>query len=215
MSFFINGFQEDIWNDNYRFGDETIEGTFRRVASTIASIESEPFRTMFENKLHDALINRRITFGGRIVSNLGTGRKAVNAFNCYAGQRSVKPVDSIENIYSDLTNMSQILKTEGGAGQDFCLRFDTPILIRRNGTDEMWCVLNDVMENDEVLSDDGMWHKVEAILSSTKKDMVSFTLENGEDIHATIDHPFLVERNNERVWVEAKDILKTDTLISL
>jgi len=113
--FFDNPFSEQIWRENYQYGNETIEDTMARLANTIMAGEDGVYR----DQLYLALINRRISFGGRIVANVGTHYKNTSNFNCYGAQRAIKPVDSIANIYQDLTNAAHILKTEGGIGFDF------------------------------------------------------------------------------------------------
>ena len=114
--FFITPFQAQIWSDNYRnpMQDPTVEHTFRRMSSTIFANESE----QLQQDLLDQQVMAKIFFGGRVY-NLGRGLKNVNAFNCYAAQRSKMPVDSMANIFSDITNAAEILKTEGGIGFNF------------------------------------------------------------------------------------------------
>lgn len=115
-NFFLTDFQRGIWHDNYRdiANDPTVEATFNRMARTIFANESEELQQdLFEQQLM-----AKIFFGGRVY-NLGRGLKNVNAFNCYAAQRSTMPVDSISNIFSDITNAAEILKTEGGIGFNF------------------------------------------------------------------------------------------------
>ena len=114
-TFFSNEFSLDIWKDNYRDSEEMVLGYINRQTNTIFKDESDELKA----KLHDALFQKRICFGGRVGANIGTYIKHVHAFNCYAAQRSVKPYDSIKNIYSDLLNAAEILKTEGGIGFNF------------------------------------------------------------------------------------------------
>lgn len=114
-SFFVNEFQREIWNDNYRDNGETINETLMRQVRAIYAEEDPGLAEM----VYYAMANRRLFFGGRTTANIGTALKNVYAFNCYAAQRSVKPVDSIECIYKDLANAAHILKTEGGIGFNF------------------------------------------------------------------------------------------------
>lgn len=113
--FFIHDFQKDIWNDNYRYKEETIEGTQWRLVNSIYKDECPNLK----KQLYNALINARLFFGGRVTANTGTGIKNAFAFNCYAAQRSAKPVDSIKNIFKDAWHAAEILKTEGGIGYNF------------------------------------------------------------------------------------------------
>lgn len=113
--FFINDFQREIWEDTYRHRGESIHGTMSRLVEALYEKETKELK----QKLYKALINRRISFGGRVVANTGIDIKNVLSFNCYSAQRAVKPVDSIKGIYTDLFNAAEILKTEGGIGFDF------------------------------------------------------------------------------------------------
>lgn len=113
--FFVNDFQRTIWNDNYRGQDKDIVETIYRIANAVFGQDGEDI----VEKAFDSMINRRLFFGGRTTANAGTNLKNVHVFNCYAAQRSVKPVDSILNIYEDLRNAAEILKTEGGQGYNF------------------------------------------------------------------------------------------------
>ena len=113
--FFQNELALEVWNDNYRNRMEMVEGYTHRQSSTIFQNESVELQA----ELDVALLCKRICFGGRVGANIGTGIKRVHAFNCYAAQRSSKPYDSIHNIYQDLENAAEILKTEGGVGYNF------------------------------------------------------------------------------------------------
>jgi len=113
--FFVNDFQHQIWEDNYQDQTELIEGTQDRLANTIYEHEDEIHRI----NAKASLMARRIFFGGRVTANTGTGVKNVHSFNCYAAQRASKPYDSIKNIFTDLHNAAEILKTEGGIGYNF------------------------------------------------------------------------------------------------
>ena len=114
-SFFVNDFQKMVWNDNYQDQNETIEHTQQRLVSTIYKDDSNDI----QNDAFKSLMSRRLFFGGRVTANTGTGVKNVHSFNCYAAQRATKPVDSIKNIFTDVLNAAEILKTEGGIGFNF------------------------------------------------------------------------------------------------
>lgn len=114
-NFFISEFQKEIWHDHYRYNNESVEATFMRIAYTIFAGNTKNKA----NSLYMAMYNKRISFGGRVIANTGTDYKNTFSFNCYGAQRSTKPYDSIENIYNDLKNAAQILKTEGGIGFNF------------------------------------------------------------------------------------------------
>lgn len=113
--FFVNDFQAQIWGDNYQDQKETIEETQHRLANTIYKDDDEIHRS----NAYKSLMSRRLFFGGRVTANTGTDVKNVFSFNCYAAQRATKPVDSIKNIFTDVHNAAEILKTEGGIGFSF------------------------------------------------------------------------------------------------
>jgi ribonucleoside-diphosphate reductase alpha chain len=113
--YFVNETQKEIWEKNYRYKDESIEGTISRLIRTIYASEDPGIA----QEAYVAMANKRLFFGGRVMANVGTDLKHVFPFNCYAAQRSVKPVDSIKCIYQDLENAAHILKTEGGIGFNF------------------------------------------------------------------------------------------------
>lgn len=113
--FFVNDFQRQVWEDNYQNQNETIENTQHRLADTIYKDDNEVHRL----NAYSALMARRLFFGGRVTANTGTGVQNVHSFNCYAAQRATKPVDSIKNIFTDVHNAAEILKTEGGIGFNF------------------------------------------------------------------------------------------------
>ena len=115
LNFFINEFQHDIWSDHYRFNGETIEGMMWRLASGILH-DGGP---VMQQALFDAMMSRRISFGGRVIANTNTSYGKTNSFNCYGAQRAKKPYDSIQGIFTDLLNAAEILKTEGGIGFNF------------------------------------------------------------------------------------------------
>jgi len=115
VDFFVNDFQKMVWEDNYENNNETIEHTQERLSGTI--YQDEP--TEIKVKAFKSLLSRRLFFGGRVTANTGTGIKNVHSFNCYGAQRATKPVDSIKNIFTDLHNAAEILKTEGGIGYNF------------------------------------------------------------------------------------------------
>jgi len=113
--FFVNDFQEMVWNENYQDQVETIEGTNKRLSNTIYEEDAQSVQLA----AYLSMMNRRLFFGGRVTANTGTFVKNVHSFNCYAAQRAVKPVDSIKNIFTDVLNAAEILKTEGGIGFNF------------------------------------------------------------------------------------------------
>jgi ribonucleotide reductase alpha subunit len=201
-----NDFQRETWEKNYRYKDETVLETYQRVAKTIFSDDEEKAA-----ELTNAMMEFGISFGGRVVANIGTDRKNVSVFNCYAAQRKTKPVDSISGIFDDVKVVAEILKTEGGAGMAMCFKFDTPISVIRDGK-EIVVNIEDVKKTDFVYTTDGLRRVVETLISE-KSNMIELEFDNGEIFHCTEDHPFLVLRSDIPVWVEAKDIVDTDEIV--
>lgn len=121
MTQFIDSFSEEVWNQNYNYhSDGNIDGTFRRVAKGIASVESTPeLQKKWEEHFYDLLSDFKAVPGGRIISNAGTDYKGTSLLNCFVSPRSGKDIDSLNWIIDDLKNQTFTLKSEGGWGQNF------------------------------------------------------------------------------------------------
>lgn len=132
--------------------------------------------------------------------------------NCYVGPRYLPDPDSLVNIMKHLNAQIQTLKSEGGWGENFCLRFDQVIFVMRNGS-EFLTIIDEVKKGDCVLSDDGLWHEVEAKMTIFKDNMIELQFDNNEIVHCTDDHCFLVIRSGEHQWVEAKELLDSDEIL--
>lgn len=123
--------QREVWDKTYRYGEETIEETWNRVAKALASIEPKD-REKWEQRFFNNLQDFRCTLGGRILSNVGTHFSGNSLLNCFVlGRRnsrkgkeekefltSANP-DSIAGIYGDLAEQALTLKSEGGWGTNF------------------------------------------------------------------------------------------------
>lgn len=108
-----------IWQSKYRLlkedgsGDSTIDDTWRRVAKTLASVESRP--KFWQKKFYIALRDFKFIPGGRILAGCGTGRK-VTLFNCFVmGDID----DSIDGIFAGLREGAITMQQGGGVGYDF------------------------------------------------------------------------------------------------
>lgn len=121
MTKFIDNFSKEVWDQNYNFRtDGDIDGTFRRVAKAIASVEeTEEKRQEWEEKFFDLLSDFKGVPGGRILSNAGTDYYATSLLNCYTSPRNGKDIDSLGMILEDVKNQAFTLKSEGGWGQNF------------------------------------------------------------------------------------------------
>lgn len=123
-------FQKEIWEDNYKGpDDETVEDTWRRVASSVASIEHDENREYAESSFYDILEDFKFVPGGRILANVGiSSRKGTTLLNCFthnpvdlkdAEESTIKDPDSISGILSLVKAQALTLKSEGGYGTNF------------------------------------------------------------------------------------------------
>ncbi|MCS7317272.1 MAG: adenosylcobalamin-dependent ribonucleoside-diphosphate reductase [Candidatus Dojkabacteria bacterium] len=121
MTIFEDPFSEEIWRQTYKdYNDETIDDTLKRVAKAIASVEkNEDLRKEWEEKFYDMLSDFKVTVGGRIYSNAGTGWKGTTLINCFVNPKPENQHDSIEGIYEVLLDQAKTLKSEGGWGHNF------------------------------------------------------------------------------------------------
>ena len=121
MTNFVDPFAEEIWQQTYKyFSDNTVNDTFKRVATAIASVENtQEKRYEWEEKFYDLLIDFKGTAGGRTYANAGTNWKGTTLLNCFVSPRTGSDLDSLDKIIDDLKNQSFTLKSEGGWGQNF------------------------------------------------------------------------------------------------
>lgn len=115
---------QQIWQDKYRFSgsvigqdiigpDQTVEHTWKRIASELCQNEANPAK--YYSEFYDALSGFKFIPAGRILAGAGTGRK-VTLFNCFVmGQIE----DSLESIFSHLREAALTMKQGGGIGYDF------------------------------------------------------------------------------------------------
>jgi len=114
---------EEIWTRKYRFqpplgetgGDDSVERTWQRVASAIASIEPSESRAFHERSFLDALTDFRFIPAGRILAGAGTGRN-VTLFNCFV--MGAIP-DDLAGIFEHLREAALTMQQGGGVGMDF------------------------------------------------------------------------------------------------
>ncbi|MBI1206070.1 MAG: adenosylcobalamin-dependent ribonucleoside-diphosphate reductase [Azospirillum sp.] len=109
-----------IWDMKYRARtvtgepvDNTIEDSWRRVATALAAPEAEPER--WASAFAQALAGWRFLPGGRILAGSGTGR-AVTLYNCFV--MGTIP-DDINGIFDHLREAALTLQQGGGIGYDF------------------------------------------------------------------------------------------------
>ena len=70
---FSNSFSEEIYKQTYEFNNEGIEGTWKRIAKNLASVEED--KEKWEKEFEEALRDFKFIPGGRIYSNAGTDIK--------------------------------------------------------------------------------------------------------------------------------------------
>ncbi len=86
----------EVWENKYKYGNETPIQTFERVAKTLASVEKKPdewydkfLNTMVRfkrNQFGDSEpVGLKCTVGGRITANVGTSYKKATLLNCFIG----------------------------------------------------------------------------------------------------------------------------------
>lgn len=113
---FNDDFSREVYEQTYRFGDETIDQTHYRVAAELAKVEDD--KELWTEKFASALRNFAFVPGGRITSNAGTGLKGTTYINCFVDGFVGEDQDSMDSIMTALRRQAMILKSEGGYG--FC-----------------------------------------------------------------------------------------------
>lgn len=116
----LTGIAHQIWDEKYRFKtnqgepiDKTVEDTFKRVATALASVEDNPHPWM--TKFYDTLSDFSVLPAGRILAGAGTGRN-VTLLNCFVLPRVP---DSLGGIMDVLKWGALTMKEGGGIGTDF------------------------------------------------------------------------------------------------
>lgn len=116
---FSNDFSREVYNTKYKYGNEDICGTRKRVARAVAQAElecdKEKYATIFEQLLADF----KFIPGGRILSNAGTGLSGTTFFNCFVSGFVGEDKDSLTSILDEIKRQALVLKSEGGYG--FCV----------------------------------------------------------------------------------------------
>lgn len=96
----LNGNQlsYDIWNKKYRFNNESFDEWLDRISAK-------------NKKIRQLILDKKFLFGGRTLSNRGTGLASLN--NCYS---SGYVEDTLEDIMQVNKNIALTFKAEGGQG---------------------------------------------------------------------------------------------------
>ena len=94
---FVDEFSKEIYEQTYRYGNETIDETQHRVAKDLARVEKD--QEFWTNQFQWALENFKFVPGGRITSNAGTGLKGTTYINCFVdGFDGFKPTTASKDI---------------------------------------------------------------------------------------------------------------------
>ncbi len=134
---FLAPISEEIWRLKYRFesetgGDETLAGTFRRVAEAAASVEKgRKARTRWAETFYESLADFGFLPAGRILAGAGTGR-AVTLFNCFVMGRIE---DDLASIFENVKEAALTMQQGGGIGHDFSTLRPKGALVRSIGAD--------------------------------------------------------------------------------
>ncbi|HVR68025.1 MAG TPA: ribonucleotide reductase N-terminal alpha domain-containing protein, partial [Verrucomicrobiae bacterium] len=116
----VAAISQQIWDMKYRLKapgggaiDKTIEDSWRRVATALASVEKEP--ALWADRFYDALRDFRFLPAGRILAGAGTNR-TVTLFNCFV--MGTIP-DDMSGIFTGLREAALTMQQGGGIGYDF------------------------------------------------------------------------------------------------
>ena len=94
-----NKLGHDIWNNKYRYKDETLDEWFDRVSGG-------------NEKLKQLIIDKKFLFGGRTLANRGTN-KSGSFSNCYSRGFLKDDLDDLMQASSDI---AKTFKAQGGQG---------------------------------------------------------------------------------------------------
>ncbi|MDX1900968.1 MAG: adenosylcobalamin-dependent ribonucleoside-diphosphate reductase [Gammaproteobacteria bacterium] len=123
MSIFQEDISEKTWDVKYRYRlrdqiiDQSIEDTWRRVASAVAKAEALENRAKWEQAFFDILSGFRFLPGGRILAGAGTDHE-VTLFNCFVMSVSE---DTLPAVFDALREAAITLQYGGGVGYDFSI----------------------------------------------------------------------------------------------
>jgi len=132
---FDSAIAQHIWDTKYRWRragealDETIDDTWRRVASALAGVE-ERRRQDWADRFCDLLRGFRFLPGGRILAGAGTEHR-VTLFNCFVMGRID---DSMDGIFDSLKESAITMQQGGGVGLDFSTLRPAGSVARTTGT---------------------------------------------------------------------------------
>src|SRR5689334_10055854 len=116
----VGSISQQIWDMKYRLKspageviDKTIEGTWRRVATTLAAPERDS--AAWTERFYAAMSDFKFLPAGRVVAGAGSSR-SVTLFNCFV--MGTIP-DDMGGIFAHLREAALTMQQGGGIGYDF------------------------------------------------------------------------------------------------
>ncbi len=133
---------EAIWSLKYQFAgdkaaglapDDTLAGTFERVATAVAAVESggKAKRAKWAARFYGGLSDFGFLPAGRILAGAGTGRQ-VTLFNCFVMGRID---DDLGAIFENVKEAALTMQQGGGIGHDFSTLRPKGALVKSIGAD--------------------------------------------------------------------------------
>jgi ribonucleoside-diphosphate reductase alpha chain len=127
---------QQIWDTKYRLKqadgtpvDQTVDDTWRRVATAIAAPESNATRAMWAERFYGMLSDFAFLPAGRIIAGAGSGRD-VTLFNCFVMGRIG---DDLTSIFVNVKEAALTMQRGGGIGHDFSTLRPSGALVRSVG----------------------------------------------------------------------------------
>ncbi len=133
-------FSREVWDSTFRYNNETLEGTFRRVSDAIASVEEDSFPEQgacenWSDIFYECLSRFLLCPAGRILANAGTVYDGTTLFNCTTSPMPKYDCDSLDGILEVLCIQAQTLKSEAGWGCNFSFIRPRGSLIKKIGVE--------------------------------------------------------------------------------
>ncbi len=210
-------FQEaslDIWDKKYRLTakdgtpiDKTMDDTYKRVARALADVEHEDQREQWYEKFLWALRRGAIP-AGRVTSNAGAleHKPATSTINCTV---SGTIRDSMDDILKKVHEAGLTLKA-GCVAPGTWVRTERGLVTADQAVGE---------RHREILCYDRDAHRFEMrpilrhMTTHVPREENIRIRSNGATLTTSIQHPVLVHRNGQFVYVRADEVQLTDALV--
>jgi ribonucleoside-diphosphate reductase alpha chain len=129
---------QQIWESKYRLTapdgtpvDDTLTGTWERVAKAVAAAEPKKSRARWARTYAEAMADFAFLPAGRILAGAGSGR-AVTLFNCFVMGRIE---DDLASIFDNVKQAALTMQQGGGIGHDFSTLRPKGALVKSIGAD--------------------------------------------------------------------------------